>query len=147
MGSSSVLLVVDTQLVDSGVQSDAPRRRDAPREPKLAVNPHVGVIVRLHVQDDELAARHVPRAFPPGAEELAGQPRIVLQEVERSARANVVDERHALEITGQPDLPAKSRLFRQPLTEQQPGDSGCQGHRQVRYHPPARRGRQRHQSE
>ena len=51
MGSSTVLLEVDTQFVDSGVQSDAPRRRDAPREPKLAV-----------------------------------KPRIVLQEVERSAR-------------------------------------------------------------
>ena len=100
MESTSVLLVVDTQFVDASVQSNTPCCRGAPGEPELPVNPDVGVIVRVDVQGDELTARHVPIALPPGAEEQTWQPRVVVQEVEGGAGAQVVDERRTLEVAG-----------------------------------------------
>ena len=100
MGSSTVLLVVDAQFVDASVQSNTPCRKGAPGEPELPVNPDVGVIVRVDVQGDDLTARHVPVALPAGAEEPTRQPRVVVQEVEGGAGAQVVDERRTLEVAG-----------------------------------------------
>ena len=117
MESAAVLLVIDTQFVEAGVYSDALFRRHAPGKPKLPVNPYFGIVVRIDPQCDELTARRVPIPLPPGAEEPARQPRVVVQEVEGGAGAQVVDERRTFEVAGQPDLPTKARLLREPLIE------------------------------
>ena len=99
----------------------------------------VGVIVRFNMQCDRPTARNVPVPAPPGADELAWQPRVVDQKVERWLAGDVVDDRSALEVVHQPHLPTKAGLFRQPLTENEPSRGAYQRHRKVRCYPPTAR--------
>ena len=102
-GGAAVLLEMDPQFVNAGFQPDAPRCRCAPCEQEFPVNPDVGGIVRFDVENDEPTRRHIPVAVPVGAEELAGQPRVVLQEIERGVRTDIVDQRTALKVVHGPE--------------------------------------------
>ena len=131
MGLTSVLLIVNPEFMDAGIQSDCPRRRGTPSERLFPVDPDVGVIVRMNMQCERLTARNVPIAVPPGADELTWQSWVVVQEVSCCGLADVIDDRPAREVVRQPHLSTKAGLFNQPLTENKPPRGAYQRRRKV----------------
>ena len=89
MGTASVLLVDNLQLVDASVQSHCPRRRGTPSKALFPVDPDVGVVVRMNMQRERLAARNVPVPVPPGADEFAWQPRVIVEKIQRCRAGDV----------------------------------------------------------
>ena len=66
----------------------------------------------MNMQCERLTGWNVPVPAPSGADELAWQPRVVVQKVERRRAGDVINDRSALEVVRQPHLPTETRLFR-----------------------------------
>ncbi len=89
---AAMLLVLDADLVDAGVQRERldlrvhVGRRRAP-DYQLAVEPDVEAVVAGTMQLDLTRLGHVPEPVPVDAEETPRQRRVIVQEVERDIRS------------------------------------------------------------
>ncbi len=113
---AAMLLVLDADLVDAGVQRERldlrvhVGRRCAP-DYQLAVEPDVEAVVAGTMQLDLTRLGHVPEPVPVDAEETPRQRRVIVQEVERDIRADVLKARCA----GEADLRIHSAGQAAPL--------------------------------